>query len=1186
MFLGRFKNLARARRHSKVDLNVIEKSELMDRAWYLQAYPELKDSEEDPAHHYVRIGSAEGKNPGPNFDTIFYLNTYPDVKRAGVNPLAHYLRSGASEGRKPFADGFAAYSVSDARLDCIKAFSSAPKVALFVTHAPLGRIKSHVKHHVRSLIKLDIAVILIVASDVEFVDHDSDIIPDLSGLYIRDNVGFDFAAWAHLFVEIPQLYQSETIYLTNDSIVGPLNDELMEHVVKSIEESSADFVGLSDNYEMKWHVQSFFVAFKSSAISSDIFRSFWNEVVSYAQKTSVIEAYEVGMTQRFVEAGLKCEVLFPERSGRPLNRTIVEWRELITEGFPFIKVTTIRDEHAGVDISDWRALVEACGLDPAIPDQAVLDSKASAPKVSLRARSGTPIRTVRRRTSGAQDVFSPKFYLAVYGDVAAAGVDPLKHYLDNGFAEGRIGSVPGMSALRQFAVADPDRETVLIVSHEGGRSGCPILSHNLIQGLIQDYNVIALFLAPGPIMEACRELGAAIVGPVTLAHAPKIADVVIDQIVDAVPIRFAVTNSIEARYVLPALARRYVPTVSLIHEFTAYIRPRDAFRDAVRWATSTVFSAPVTRDDALRAYPDLGWRDYPIIPQGRCIVPDPRELKFSPFSTDADVSRVKKLLRPAFPGEDDFVILGTGQVEVRKGVDIFIDCAAKVVALAPDLKCRFFWMGRGFDALGDVSYSVYIADQIRRSGLEGRVFFLGEVAAPQAAYETADALLLTSRLDPLPNAAIEALDTGLPVVCFDKTTGIADVLTANGLGPELVAPYLDVDDMARKVIALARSKPLHERISAQAAALARATFNMPAYVSSLKELGEQGVELARQEQSDAETIAEHASISLAYHLQPEAQKRDVAAIARDYVRSWASGVGMRKLAPGFHPGIYLERHGVTDGRGDPLADYLRAGRPEGPWNFALITPDEAPKPLPAQLRVGLHIHAYYPAILPEMLSRLMGNQVRPDLWISVGDEDGERAVRRFTRTYPGQVTIRITPNRGRDIGPFLTEFGAELCENYDIIGHLHTKRTADLANPAVGQRWYRFLLENLVGGEAPMADIVLGRMAQEPDLGLVFPDDPHVIGWDDNLRFVEPYLRALSINDPPRHMNFPVGTMFWARPQAIKGLFDLGLKWGDYPPEPLPYDGSLLHGLERLFGVVAERSGYKLANTNCPDLTR
>ena len=37
----------------------------------------------------------------------------------------------------------------------------------------------------------------------------------------------------------------------------------------------------------------------------------------------------------------------------------------------------------------------------------------------------------------------------------------------------------------------------------------------------------------------------------------------------------------------------------------------------------------------------------------------------------------------------------------------------------------------------------------------------------------ADTLLLPSRLDPLPNVAVDALCEGLPVICFARTTGIA-----------------------------------------------------------------------------------------------------------------------------------------------------------------------------------------------------------------------------------------------------------------------------------------------------------------------------------------------------------------------------------------------------------------------------
>jgi lipopolysaccharide biosynthesis protein len=179
--------------------------------------------------------------------------------------------------------------------------------------------------------------------------------------------------------------------------------------------------------------------------------------------------------------------------------------------------------------------------------------------------------------------------------------------------------------------------------------------------------------------------------------------------------------------------------------------------------------------------------------------------------------------------------------------------------------------------------------------------------------------------------------------------------------------------------------------------------------------------------------------------------------------------------------------------------------------------------------------------------------------------------------------VREVPNRGRDIGPLLTEFGAALRE-YDVFGHLHTKKT--LHALAIGKDWYEFLLENLLGGEAPMMDAVLDRMAADPRIGIAFPDDPNVNGWDKNLPYVEKYLAKLGIEQPPREFAFPIGTMFWARPAAVEPLLNLGLGWDDYPQEPLPIDGTMLHGLERLFGVVAARSGYRVVLTHVPGRTR
>jgi lipopolysaccharide biosynthesis protein len=68
--------------------------------------------------------------------------------------------------------------------------------------------------------------------------------------------------------------------------------------------------------------------------------------------------------------------------------------------------------------------------------------------------------------------------------------------------------------------------------------------------------------------------------------------------------------------------------------------------------------------------------------------------------------------------------------------------------------------------------------------------------------------------------------------------------------------------------------------------------------------------------------------------------------------------------------------------------------------------------------------------------------------------------------------------------------------------------------------------------------------------------------------------------------NFPIGTMFWMRSEALRPFVDLGLTWSDYPNEPAPNDGTVLHALERLFGVVPQIQGWRTAVTHTPGISR
>ncbi|MFC5526994.1 rhamnan synthesis F family protein [Rhodanobacter ginsengisoli] len=794
--------------------------------------------------------------------------------------------------------------------------------------------------------------------------------------------------------------------------------------------------------------------------------------------------------------------------------------------------------------------------------------------------------TVAKRDGWFVSDFDEAFYLENYPDICEAGVDPYEHFVQHGRAEGRIGRSPRLQLQKGSLPLDSNKKTVLVVSHEASRTGAPILSLNIARELQKRFNVIVLVLGDGPMIPAFCEVVPLVVGPMPVNGNVGLAGAVIAQLALSHEFEFAIVNSIESRFVLRRLMELSIPAISLIHEFAGYTRPLDAFPFAIFWSAETVFSARITHENAVAGNAELAGQPFHIMPQGRCTM---LAHAVDPGADALERSRLLRILRP--DGDADkgtIVIVGIGYVQYRKGVDLFLECAARVIRSEGGERCRFVWIGKGYDPVNDMAYSAYLAEQLQRSGLQRQFTFMGETAAIEQVYESADILMLSSRLDPLPNVAIDAMAHGLPVVCFANTTGVVDALVDSDLSEECVAPYLDTAAMAELVLNLARSKDLRNRVGTRLQQTVRDQFDMERYVAGLEGLAREARLRLANEVESTKVILESAVMRPDFFLRLYDKYATPDEMVRyGYVRSWGAGISRRKPFPGFHPGIYAERHGVEKPGLDPLASYVRAGLPEGPWRFEIISSEDVPGKTLGEVRVALHLHVYYPDLLGEILERLSMNVTRPDLFVSVPNEKVAAVVRKMVRKYTKQlVRIEIVPNVGRDLGPFLTTFGGAFIDQYDIVGHLHTKKSVDIADEDTGKAWSQFLMENLLGGKACMADIILGRMAADPSIGIVFPDDPNMVGWGANRPYAEQLGSKLGLDDFPENLAFPVGSMFWARTEAIRPFFDLRLDWQDYPAEPLPYDGSMLHAIERMLPLVAEKQARRIVLTNVVGVTR
>ena len=751
----------------------------------------------------------------------------------------------------------------------------------------------------------------------------------------------------------------------------------------------------------------------------------------------------------------------------------------------------------------------------------------------------------------------------------------------------RVMTSAGMIVSHGGQALDPGKPTVIVASHEASTTGAPILALNLAQQLSKTHNVITILVKGGALREAFQACSISLIQTRRSFVNRKLMRRALQRANCGQSIGFALVNSVVSSTLLEPLRSEGIACLSLMHEFVTYIKPLDIFAELGLWSSRVVCSTPLTWNDVLRHCSYLSDVPTTILPQGKCTPPsiaDQGRVASSAHTFQPQDLDTGQVFLDQLP-KDTLLVLGAGAVQPRKGVDLFVAAAQQIQQQAGDLNIRFAWIGSGYDPNHDLNVSIWVKDQIERSGLSKKLLMLDASPAYNALIQRSDLFLVSSRLDPLPNVAIDAMLEATPVLCFAEACGLANLLEEQ---PELhqacVAPYFDIQALAKKALALLRSPSALQRISKLSREQAQRWFHMPSYVQSLVKLGLVANKEVRQENEDIERVLNAELIDRDFH--STATNLSDLALTQRYSLAWRSNLGIRKPFPGFHPGIYREQQRPAIGHHDPLAHWHKQGQPQGPWQVPIIQPAIPMDSIPMDAEVALHIHVFYPELLAPILQRLGCNKLRPDLFVTYSNAEIENSIKSVLAEMGWTAKLHTVPNRGRDIGPLLTELGLQLDRDYLIHGHLHTKKSV-LIDGGVASRWREFLLMNLLGdARKPMLDRIASLLIRDSDLGMVFLDDPGCLGWSANRAEAERLALKLDIKNLPEAINFPVGTMFWARQGALQPLYKLGLNWNDYPDEPLGYDGTMLHAIERLLPQICKKQGFRYAMTHVPGFTR
>lgn len=232
--------------------------------------------------------------------------------------------------------------------------------------------------------------------------------------------------------------------------------------------------------------------------------------------------------------------------------------------------------------------------------------------------------------------------------------------------------------------------------------------------------------------------------------------------------------------------------------------------------------------------------------------------------------------------------------------------------------------------------------------------------------------------------------------------------------------------------------------------------------------------------------------------------------------------------------------------------------------------DEASLAAGKQPFIGVFLHVYYTDLASEMLAcvRLLpetafvhvstDTQVKRDELTTLFAQEG----------FSERSEIRVVPNKGWDIAPFLVGF-SDVIDRYDLVLRLHSKRSVQITGQT-GDRWRQMLFESLAGNRRRVESIMRGFML-DPKLGMVCP--PILPYYANCVHFGDNFLRMKALLEkrgitisPDARIDFPMGSMFWCRPAALRTWIEPPFTFDDFTKTPNDErDGSLAHALERLF---------------------
>lgn len=774
------------------------------------------------------------------------------------------------------------------------------------------------------------------------------------------------------------------------------------------------------------------------------------------------------------------------------------------------------------------------------------------------------VRMIEMGVSVIPGFYDDALYLDSYPDIRNAGINGLKHYINNGISEGRIGWLeesmffePGQQSYKK------NKDVVIVVCHEESATGAPAVALQVARGLSKNYNVVTVALVPGPLHDAFLSA--------SFLHVNRPAQFrlgsvkfILNKLLDQYHVSAAIHSSVETLPFLEGVTSCGIPSITLLHEFAEYSVPKGKISRAIFLSDLVVYPAECLKVSGLAELK----RMYSIdVPPGNIWVQPQGALSFTTEFEDKLQGGDWSLRKDLGIESDALVIAGAGHLQPRKGVDWFFE-AAYYLMLELRKKDRksaenihFVWLGSGYSE-HDTQVSVWLDTFIDKSGIKDHCHFAGHVDDVQKAFKEVDVYILSSRLDPFPNVAIDALAADCGIAVFDGASGVAEFAINTDIRA-VVAPYGDTHALAAALVKnlswLAKKDGINCKICEE-------KLSFQKYLDSINLAI---TEVNRKKQAVDETINSSKFFNETFDPQFYSMEFSGGGKARHFLSLLYKGIVLAKPFSGSNLQEIIAKKSY-DGN-EKFIDYVEQVFSVENQELKPVVTLTGEKNQTFKGSIALHFHAFYRDLIPEYchyFKFLKGYNV--DIFVSYVESLSREDLDHLEESIDGKVFCLEVENSGRDVLPFNQIFVDSIYDNYDLVGHFHTKKSNE-ADGDIGSRWRSYLLSNLMGSYENVNQIF--SLFEDSSIGLIYAEDRHCVNEGKNIQYIDKLLAHIGLEARSHYYSFPLGTMFWARTKALINLTHLDRTLFEID-EPVPYDGTMLHAFERIVPQLVEDCGY------------